>query len=139
MCAPTSGGGGGGGYAGTLPNTSNQFTITPINHPPNRFVHRRQSATAAGVHPIHMEKAVKLGLVLPGDGPLDRSTGGVSGSGRVVTTTTTTTTTTAASFAASLFGTGSVDLAALGHLDRARADSFSSEEAGSSDDGEGGR
>lgn len=35
----------------------------------NKFVHRRQSATAAGVAHQHMEKAIKLGLVLnvPGE------------------------------------------------------------------------
>lgn len=86
-------------------------------------MHRRQSATAAGVPVSHLDKAVKLGLVLPGpaDNPL-----GVSGSGRLAAAGST--------ISNALFGTGSsVDLAALGHLDRGRVDSFSSEEAGSSD------
>ena len=110
-------------------------TLNPTPPPTNRFVHRRQSATAAGVHPTHIDKAVKLGLVLPGpDGPLDRSAGGVSGGGRLLTATSTTSTTTTTSIASALFG--SVDLTQVGYLDRARVDSFSSEEAGSSD-GEG--
>lgn len=84
------------------------------------------------MHPTHLDKAVKLGLVLPGpDGPLDRSAGGVSGSGRLVAAASTTTT---SSIASALFG--SVDLTQVGYLDRARVDSFSSEEAGRSD-GEG--
>lgn len=41
----------------------------------NKFVHRRQSATAAGVAHHHMEKAIKLGLVLnvPGEAAEKRS------------------------------------------------------------------
>jgi hypothetical protein len=100
----------------------------------NKFVHRRQSATAAGVAPAHVEKAICLGLVLnvPHE-PLDR----VLPPPKIVTTTNTAT-------GVSTYSNGApgervtdatATLAALA-LHRDRSHSFSTDECGSGEEEE---
>jgi len=105
----------------------------------NKFVHRRQSATAAGVAPTHVEKAIRLGLVLntPHE-PLDRVVPRMvlqqQQQQQVVTTTTTMTTASSISSISSSGGMVVADatatLAAMA-LQRERSHSFSSDEGGS--------
>jgi hypothetical protein len=110
----------------------------------NKFVHRRQSATAAGVAPTHVEKAIRLGLVLnvPHE-PLDRVLPRMvlqqqQQQQQEVVTTTTTMTTVSSSISSSgglMVADATATFAALA-LQRERSRSFSSEEGGSGEEEE---
>ncbi len=96
----------------------------------NKFVHRRQSAAAAGVAPTHVEKAIKLGLVLNGPHePLDRVPP------RIVTQQTVTTTTTTATMVGSSLDDAAAAFAAM-NMPHQRRGTFSSESGASGDDEE---